>query len=293
MNWRLKILRGVVHSQIPFAIPLRRFKRKIRPITEESGSTHFAVQDGIRQIACLRRAGCPMSGTFLEMGTGWLPVIPLLFFVAGFGRFILTDLERLMDDDGIAVARKALLNRLPMVAEGLGMSEAEVAARLEEPFVFEYHAPWNLIDGGADGVDVLISRCVFEHVPPAALEACLRAFRSLVKPAGWMCHVVDNSDHWQHNHLARSRVEFLTWREGGLVERFARLDQFGYTNRLRHSDYRVMFRETGWTPVLEVAVPDDKVLDDLCRLRLATPFQHYDLRDLAVLDSTFVLRPAS
>lgn len=288
MYWRLRILRGAIYSQIPFAAALRKAKRLIRPHRGESPNTVFAIADGLKQIEALRAAGVGNHGVLLEMGSGWMPVIPLLFHLAGHERIILTDLERLMDETGIAAAKVAIGNRLDTIAPRLGLTVEAARDRLEQPFRPDYRAPWNPTSSVADEADILISRCVFEHVPPAALHACLREFSRIVRPGGYMCHIVDNSDHWQHIHHSRSRIEFLTWREGGLVERFARLNQYGYNNRLRHGDYLAMFRELGWNTVIERGQPDPSALRDLGRLNLAPPFKGRDHADLAVLESLFV-----
>lgn len=290
MDWRLRILRGTLYSQLPLMAPLRRVKRRLRPPRGESPNTRFAIQDGLRQLDCLRRAGVAPGGTVLEMGTGWLPVIPVLFRMAGYERVILTDLERLMDAATIRIALDAVRRRLPEVAASLGLSIAEATARLEAPFEPEYRAPWTPGDGAVRNVDLLISRCVFEHVPPRPLEECLEAFRAVVRPGGFMCHVVDNSDHWQHIHPPRSRIQFLTWRRGGVVERFARLNHFAYNNRLRHSDYLAMFRRTGWEVILEEGEVDEQALRDAARLPLVPPYRDYDRKDLAILSSVFVTR---
>jgi len=279
---------------MPFAAVLRRQKRRIRPDRGEAPNTRFAIADGLRQLDALWAAGVGRDGVVLEMGSGWLPVIPLLFQLAGHERIILTDMERLMDATGIAAAKVAIGNRLDAIAPRLGLTAEAARDRLEQPFRPDYRAPWNPASSVADEVDVLISRCVFEHVPPAALRSCLSEFERIVRPGGHMCHIVDNSDHWQHIHHSRSRVEFLTWREGGMIERFARLNRYGYNNRLRHGDYLAMLRERGWNIVLEYGEPDASALGDLGRLAIAPPFKGRDHADLAVLDSLFVAqRPTS
>ncbi|WP_207538983.1 class I SAM-dependent methyltransferase [Sabulicella rubraurantiaca] len=291
MHWRLRILRGTIYSHVPFGAALRRAKRLLRPPTDESPSTRFAIADGLRQLSLLSRPGVRFpTSSLLEMGTGWLPVIPLLFHMAGYRRIVLTDTEKLMDDATVEIAKRSIRRRLPEIAKELGMTEEAAMAALERPFQPEYRAPWDPQADNLSPVDMLISRCVFEHVPPAELEECLAAFRKVVRPGGVMCHVVDNSDHWQHLHHARSPVQFLTWPKGGLIERFATLNRYGYTNRLRHSDYIEMFRRTGWEIVTAEGEPDPRSLKDLQQLRPAPPFDTRDASDLAILYSCFVVR---
>jgi len=68
---------------MPFAAVLRRQKRRIRPDRGEAPNTRFAIADGLRQLDALWAAGVGRDGVVLEMGSGWLPVIPLLFQLAG------------------------------------------------------------------------------------------------------------------------------------------------------------------------------------------------------------------
>jgi SAM-dependent methyltransferase len=290
MHWRLRILRGTLYSQVPFSAQLRALKRRLRPPSGEGKNAGYAVADGLHQIALLRRAGVPFSGTVMEMGTGWLPIIPVIYAAAGFERFILTDTEALLLPSGLDIAVGAVRRRLPLVSEGLGLTERETADALDRPLRYEYRAPWRPSLADEASADGLFSRCVLEHVRPAEIEAFLREARRMVRPGGWMCHTVDNGDHWSHIDSQRSRVAFLAWRSGSLVERFAALNHYEYSNRLRHADYLDMFRRTGWDIVLSEGVPDEASLADLARMRLAPPFDARDHRDLAILSSHFVLR---
>src|SRR2546422_7718675 len=54
-------------------------------------------------------------------------------------------------------------------------------------------------------------------------------------------------------------------------------------NRLRITDYRALFRETGFEILREES--DMGSADDLARIKLAPEFQHYQTQDLLVLHS--------
>ena len=293
MDWRLNLLRGTIYSVLPFSSTLRRFKRRAFPYKSESPNTRFAIADGLTLLDALARAGAPHAGTVLEMGTGWLPVIPILFRLAGYDRLILTDAEPLMDDQTIAIARESVRSRMSLIAEKLDPSADQIDAALRKPLPMAYHAPWNPADFKGDQVDAIISRCVFEHVRPDDLKQALTGFHHVLRPGGWMCHLVDNSDHWQHHNLKWSRIQFLTREGGSLMDRIADLDRHSYTNRLRHSDYVRLFRDTGWEVVSEQGEPDAKAMRDLGSLKLSRRFSAMDQRDLATLTSCFVLRKPS
>ncbi|MGH7069227.1 MAG: methyltransferase domain-containing protein [Acetobacteraceae bacterium] len=233
-----------------------------------------------------------MTGDVLELGTGWLPIIPLLFHLAGSRRLMLTDIERLMDGRAITTARAVILRYLPLVASTLGQSEAYLARRLGEEFTPDYVVPWDSRTHPANSADVIYSRAVLEHIPPPVLEQLLLDFHRILRPGGGMCHVIDNSDHWEHRDKTLSRVDFLRY-EDGVYWKLATLDTQWYQNRLRHGDYLRLFRKFGWTADLAEGDPDEKCLRDLEALPLAAPFRGGDRRDLAVLTSIFVLRKAA
>jgi hypothetical protein len=290
MDWRLRILRGVLYSQLPFAGRLRAYKRRLSPPTEEGANAGFAVSDGLRQLALLRDAGVPPAGRVIEVGTGWLPIIPTLYRIAGFGSLMLTDTEQLISPQAASIAAGAIRRRMAEVTAGLNMTEAQVTEALARPFDYDYAAPWDAEATPAASADLLFSRCVFEHVRPREVEHYFGVFRRIVRPGGWMCHTIDNSDHIAHINPAHSPVGFLAWPEGGLKERFAALNHYGYNNRLRHSDYLAILRRAGWEVVVAAGEPDERSLADLNRLRLAPPFDTREHRDLAILGSDIIVR---
>lgn len=104
-----------------------------------------------------------------------------------------------------------------------------------------------------------------------------------------MCHLIDNSDHWQHKDRSLSRVDFLRYRDESLVWRLAQINPQAYQNRLRHSDYRAMFADAGFALLFEAGEPDQTCLSDLRTLPLAPRFASYAREDLAILSSLFVV----
>ena len=58
-------------------------------------------------------------------------------------------------------------------------------------------------------LDVVTSRAVLEHVPPDVIQDIFNESFRLLNANGLACHIIDNSDHWQHGDLRLSRVNFL------------------------------------------------------------------------------------
>lgn len=137
-------------------------------------------------------------------------------------------------------------------------------------------------------MDLVISRATLEHVPEDQLRVFLAQFHRILRPGGATCHLIDNSDHWQHDDKSLSRVAFLRYEETDWVWRLAQMNTQGFQNRLRHSDYRALLEEAGFRTVLAQGTPDPKCLDDLRSLPLAARFRGKPAEDLAILTSLYV-----
>ena len=285
------LINAVVRGVIPFQPVLRQLKRRIIPYEDNPGNSDYCITNGLGQISGLREADVPvLDAEILEFGSGWLPLIPLLFHLAGARRLILTDVAKLMDEQTIARARAVIAGRMDDVAKVLHQPKEILAARLHMPFAYDYLVPWDAASHPASSVDVVISRAVFEHVPKERLRFFIAQFHRVLRPGGAMCHVIDNSDHWQHRDRSLSRVEFLRYEETDTIWRLAQINQQAYQNRLRHGDYRRLITEAGFDIVRTEGEPDPECLEHLTRLPLASHFRGRDPCDLAVLISLFVAR---
>jgi len=285
---------AVVRGLIPFQPLLRGLKRRFVPYEDDPDNSDYCVTNGLEQLSALRETGfLVQNAEILEFGSGWLPLIPLLFRLAGARRLILTDVAKLMDEQTTARAKAVITQRLGDVAKVLRQPKDTLAAQLHAPFPYDYLVPWDAASHPARSVDFIISRAVFEHVPENRLRFFIAQFHRILRPGGAMCHVIDNSDHWQHSDRSLSRVEFLRFEEDDLIWRLAQLNDQAYQNRLRHGDYRRLITEAGFDIVQTHGDPDPKCLEDLTRLPLSSRFRSSDPRDLAVLNSLFVARKPS
>lgn len=300
MRWQIKWAKNAAFGLLPFAGFLRRTKRRFRPYP--TTISEWTLEEGLRLLELLREGGCALEGaTVLEVGSGWRPIIPLLFSLAGAARVVMVDTQRLMDVDTFAGTVRNLGAYIPRIAARLRMDEAVVRATLADPprglgellhrFRMEYHAPCDLVSSPfQDGeFSVVTSRAVLEHVPPAALRPLFgRAFR-LLQPGGWTCHAIDNSDHWSHSDKRLSRVHFLCYsdRMFRFLNWFNPLD---YQNRLRHPEYAELLRSCGFEIVISRSTPEPKALADLKTLPIAPRFRVFAAEDLARLDSYFLAR---
>lgn len=286
---QLVVAKSALKACLPFLPQLRALKRRFSPYRDDPENSADVVGAGLHQIRLLRSQNVPISGDVLEFGSGWLPIIPLLFKIAGARKLILTDVERLMEGATIARAKHVILNRIDAVATALDLAAEEVQKRLQAEFSPDYIVPWDCRTHPAASADIIISRTVLEHVRPEYLSTLMDEWARILRPNGVMCHIIDNSDHWSHRDRSLSKIDFLRY-DDNWYWRLRVLDAQHYQNRLRHSDYAKEFRRHGWDVLVDHGEPHAQCLLDLLTFPLAPRFRGRDPRDLAVLISTFVLR---
>jgi cyclopropane fatty-acyl-phospholipid synthase-like methyltransferase len=165
-------------------------------------------------------------------------------------------------------------------------------ATLQDPFEPDYLVPWDASAQPEASVDIVLSRAVLEHVPEESIRFFFQHFHRILRPAGTMCHVIDNSDHWQHRDRSLSRVSFLQHEEQNWLWRLAQVNEQTYQNRLRHGDYLRLLSDAGFVVMSEVGRPDPQCLKDLRSLPLASRFKDHGAHDLAILTSLFVAQRA-
>lgn len=285
----LDLARSLLKAALPFADTARRIKRRFRPYTPDPANSGFAFDDGLDMLSGLTQAGASLSGDVLEIGSGWTPIVPLMFHLAGARSITLTDLERLFDETSTPAAIAFLRPRMEKFAARIPMDEARVAT-----FKPRYLCPWNSGAHPPASVDIVISRAVMEHVPAKDVAGLFRDMRRIVRPGGFMCHSVDNTDHFQHGGGKASLIDFLRYPSDSLKWRLSQVNIQGRMNRLRHSDYLALAREAGWNIVLESGRVPPHVLQDVLRMRntgeLAPEFMERDPHDLATTATLLVAR---
>jgi hypothetical protein len=109
-------------------------------------------------------------------------------------------------------------------------------------------------------------------------------------PGGYVCHVVDNTDHYAHRDPSIDYANFLKFDDWQW--RLLTLGPLSFTNRLRHSDYRRLLEGAGLHVVQEARNVDARSLAALRTRRLASRFRDRDPEDLATATSLFVAQTA-
>jgi hypothetical protein len=294
MGWRTTIAKGAIKRCVPFMPQLRRLKRQISGFSPNIANLDGTLIDAQRLLKAHEAAGGRLDGSrVLEIGSGWMPLIPLLLRLKGAREVILTDIEPFMDQVSFEAGRDYLLQRLATIAPMFGLDESIARKQLEsftsiEAAQLRYLVPFTPAMLGTDLVDFVYSRTVLEHIPPAVLVSLLEELRARLTPAALMVHLVDESDHLEHQDKSISRVNFLT-----LTDRQWSIANacYDYQNRLRHHEFTPLFSRAGLDVVAEEAWVDPRVMAVLPTLKLQPPFDSMTPEQIAVMWSVFTLRP--
>lgn len=297
MNWRTRCLIDSAKGALPFQPQLRRLKDRITPYQANLRRDLDTIAEGIRQLEWVSEV-LPMQGAcVLEVGSGWQPIVPLLYSLAGASQVFLTDLNVLLRPETFRAALSSLRKQRQVILDGLNLDAnaldyalredrgASMEARLKEMRLF-YLAPCDCrkLNLAAASLDVVVSRNCLEHIPPSVIQEILHESYRLLKRGGAACHLVDHSDHWEHNDKNLSRVNFLKYPDS--IFRWTYLfNSLNYQNRLRHPEYIEMLQQAGFRLLREEHTVDEASLGYLSQMPLAERFRRFSHEDLATIDS--------
>lgn len=297
--WQVRCAINSAKAIVPFQNRLRQLKRSIRPHALDA-YYEKVISGGCHHIAALRGAGLPVQDqVFLEIGSGWFPIIPMLFRMAGAKRVYLADSHLLLDRRGILAAADFLRDRKVPVADRLGVEPARVEDVTEgldmlaldqmlEKLGFTYLAPFDIVGGDVPRVDGVFSQTVLEHIPPQTIEAIIGKLNGALPSGAVMSHGIDNTDHRSHHDKRLGRFDFLRYSD--TVWRMFCINPQDYTNRLRHSDYVDMFSRYGCDVHVERKYSSEKEIEEVREMQPWGRFGQMAPDDLATAWSHLVCR---
>jgi hypothetical protein len=236
--------------------------------------------------------------TVLEVGTGWMPILPLGFSLCGCREVWSVDRVSLMRPSDVenTLRMTTELHRAGRLApmlprlQGDRVSHLLDATRpgdgrdpietLERLGIHCRIAELSRLPVGEGSVDLAVSNSVLEHLRQGEIEALFRQIRRLVARDGVTSHFIDLADHYANFDRRLDVYNFFKFPEPvwALIN-----SSLHYQNRLRISDYRRLFTQTGWRIVGESSERGTE--SDLEPIPLARRFRRYAREDLLVYRS--------
>ena len=297
--WQVKAAKDSLKAVLPFQGYLRRAKRSVSPYASNPDRNRHLLGDSLRQIAALRGLGIDVTGrAVVEIGSGWVPILPLIYRLFGAARVVTVDQERLIDSAQIVQTVKfihdnigAVSHKLNFPAPPLPGSLTSPAVPLEEFFLrarIEYKAPFNFLELQRNSADMVVSRDVLEHIPEAILTRIVNHSFDMLRPGGIACHTIDMSDHWQHVDSSIPKVNFLQY--NGMWWKIAGMNSQNFQNRLRRFEYVDIFRNAGFEIIDMSGAADVSALEALGGMRLCARYASVAKEELAILSTTIIAR---
>ena len=297
-------LGSILKNSIPFRRQLRALKRAIVPYRSNPANDSDLLEWSLRMAAALADAGAQIPGsTVVEIGTGWVPILPLVFRMAGASEIITVDQDRLMDRNTFLHAISSIHKNMDRLLRQTGIPKElfdlrRLPSRQEETLGtlcnqsgVTYKAPSDFMDLAPGSADFIVSRTVLEHIPEPALRNIFAHAAKVLRPGGMMCHEIDMSDHFEHRDKSISTVDMLGLDDAAWAPKIH--DPQDYQNRLRRFEFGEILRDGGWEIVQMDGEPYPPALDALKTMKLIPRYANVPHEELAILWSVVVAkRPA-
>ena len=261
------------------------------------------VDDWVVLARQLRELNVPIADAVLvEVGTGWFPVLPMCFALAGARTCHTFDVSRHLNPRLTARAIARLKAHVEAIADAAGASVADVERRYQclsaapdahaalHRAGVRYHAPADAAHTGLAprSVDAVFSNSVFEHIPRRGIAAILLETARIVKREGVSLHSVNCGDHYAYFDRSITPINYLKYsdRQWSLWN-----NRLLYQNRLRPVDFLQLAEDAGLQIVSSRFTPKERLLKLLPAFVLAAQFRSYTPDQLCATSIDFAARP--
>lgn len=172
--------------------------------------------------------------TIMEIGSGWLPIMPYFFKYEGKASKILTyDINRHYDKNYIHRLNLEFGKKynIPIIRSEKG--------KYNLPSGIIYYPNTDLNEKPIKKADLVFSRFVLEHITPSDIIGIHKKLK-ITSPGAYIIHMISPSDHRAYIDKSLSNQDFLRYSEEQWKKKQTRFD---YHNRLRLPQYLQIFSE--------------------------------------------------
>ncbi len=312
MDWRVKAVVQGVLSRMPAGNVLNDGLQHLAGGRADEAQ-HIDMKfrsDWLVLMRVLRELKFDVQGqSLMEVGTGWMPVLPLCFALSGARTVHSFDLNRHLIHSTVPTVLARLGLHLSALAAASGQSETVVrerhawltgegqgraqdaGERILELAGIQYHAPADATCTGLpDGsVSLVFSNSVLEHVCASVLGPLMAESKRLLTRHGVALHSVNCGDHYAYFDRSITPLNYLQF----TAEQWSRWNnKLLYQNRLRPSDFTALARNHGLQVIHQSQTERQDLLSKLPPDSIAPEFRHYATGDLCSTSVTFAARTA-
>ncbi|SDS01418.1 hypothetical protein [Gramella sp. MAR_2010_147] len=185
----------------------------------------------------------------IEIGSGWLPLMPYFFRYMGKAEKVETfDLNRHYQRENIEKLNEAFSGEYEVEINKVKESAYSL------PEAIKYYPNSNILDQKLTNCDLVFSRFVLEHLRPETIKSMHLKFKKELKPGAHIVHLISPGDHRAYLDKELSLQDFLKYSRREWQKKQTRFD---YHNRLRLPEYLEIFNNLDLKIVhLTYEVPD-------------------------------------
>ena len=190
----------------------------------------------------------------MDIGTGWFHHDAFLVYLVGDYRVYLFDVDDKARLRYMMNYFSLLQSKRDVISSELGVLPELVDAKLSPltklktrkeiydhcnfiPCIIDKPTEPFLPDGS---IDFMLSNCVLGHIPPRILKPELVSLRKMLKPIGYMYHMIGHDDHWSFHD--RSFNFFNYYRYSDRLYHLLFDNKFEYQNRMVRRMVRLFSR---------------------------------------------------
>jgi SAM-dependent methyltransferase len=303
MNWLVKSAILQTLSRVPIGTRLYRVLQETTGSARLDMGTYWPPRSKLFQL--MVDNGVSFQGRrVLEIGTGWHPVLPLVFYLVGAAEVITLDLNPWLTQPSLLETFEKVLTILPQlplswVADGaagmeqraqqlqavLAQAQSDRSRSVRDLLSLLHIQYWCPADAarlpvGDGDLDCVVHSDVFEHIPPSVIVAVLAESHRVIKAGGIHAARIIPGDHFAEMgditavNFLRYSPRYWHWLGGsGLA----------YHNRLRGVDYLNHFEAAGFEILIYLPEVDEVAQQALQerRVKPSAEFAAYSTEQLA------------
>ena len=292
--WQIKVAGFNLLSILPageslYAAVQRRLTRSIVPTPATVEQKLEVGRNYFQLLAALHAQQLLGHATHLDVGCGWMPTIPLLFYALGCERQVLCDVRRNFTSASVSgtveIVRRLLAESPPYAALPLRRLPPPfpAGARAEEylgRLGMTYIAPYRLADLAQPGPLLVSCTQVLMYLSPAEVRRLLRVLEENLGPEDLMILGVKCYD--LYSDCDRRISPFNKWTFSPFLwERVINCRLMSF-NRLTAAGYRRLLLECGFElRRFQQTQATGRELEALASLPIHSSFRHIPLAELA------------
>jgi SAM-dependent methyltransferase len=303
VHWRIKGILQKTLSAVPGGVGINDSLQRLAGARRDL-SAHFKMKVEDWEVPSNHSVthGSGIGGQHIfEIGSGWYPVLPLCYHLAGAHAIHTFDLNRHLSPATTLAALRGLEANLDRIASGSRLPPREIETRYRRlrdatspesvltTAGITYHAPADATRSRLPdaSVDQVISNSVLEHVPGPVIAAMMAESVRVLRPGGLAIHSANCADHYAYfdrkitflNYLQFTEAQWAFWNNSLL-----------YQNRMRPSQFFALAEEAGLELLARIATPRAELLAALPSLQLQPPFNAMDPNDVCCTSFDLVAR---